>query len=375
MLPAATPLLLLAGVHLDGSLPDPIEILLVTPTGEGGRVSRSETIRALEDRLAEHTLLEPVLIDPTVNEDCRGRLACIVRSLGRRDDPTSKWLLVVTHITLEGEPDRVSLTLLDRVRAARQVGRAGAAEAEVRVDEAADRTSPVQVRDLDGLRSLLDRTFRVDFRSAWSESGHLPPRGSIVISGASKGALIDLDGRSLGTGDGQVVVIDRVRPGRHRVRVTAPGHPGLEQEVSVPSNGATEVLVPWPQSSHARLRTGLTVASGVLAAAGVGLLVTAAVTREDVRTACFDETPGCRGGSSFVGFGYDPDALQASEVDDGGMGWVPIGAALSGAGLALAVGTLLEEEERPPWWSMLGAVVVGGAAFGLAVGLDQARTP
>lgn len=370
---ALSTLLLTTGAVLDAYAPDPVSLLLVTPTGESGRVSRSEAIRAVSASLAAHSRLSPVLSDPIVNEDCRGRLACIVRVLrSSRSEVEAQWLLVVTQITLEGEPDRVSLTLVNISRATPLIEGLDEAEAEVRIDEASLRKPPSAVTDIGSFRELLDRAFRVDFRGAWLRSGHGPPRGSILLVGTPSGALVHVDERLVGTTSSDPSTrLERVARGVHRIRVSAYGTTTFETEVSVPERGSAEVQMP-PQGSRG-LRSGWIVGGGLLAAAGAGFLIGAAATDAQIRTACFSESPGCVGGASFVGFDYAPGASRPSDVDGGEVGMAPIGLGLGLAGMGIVLGALLEDGRDPPWWSAIAATAAGVAVFGAAVALDQGR--
>lgn len=366
---------------LSGSEPRPLALLLVTPTGEPGRISRSEAIRTVGEALESRTELFPEIVDPSVNEDCKGRLACIVRELRAasrsRHDP-ARWLLVVTQITLEGEPDRASATLVDLRRAEGLVDSVFGTDAEVRLDEASARAGPVLLESSDELASYLTRALDGPFRAPLAERGDLRAKGRLRIEPSVPGAIVQLDGRALGAVGSGPTVINRVRLGVHELRITAAGAPPWETWLELSAHAPEASIRPELDASPGRrsfLRPGLAVGGGVLAAAGAALVTWAILQAGDVDTACFRSRPGCEEGTGFAGFGYDARASRPEAVDPEGIGVAPLGAALAIAGTGIALGALLEGGEGVPWWSLGLSVVAGGAVLSASLLLDEGRLP
>ena len=210
---------------LSASEPEPLALLLVAPTGLPGQISRSEAIRAIEEAVGERTELRADPVDPSVNEDCRGRLACIVTTLNRqrpRDRDPAPWLLVVTRLTLEGEPDEVSATLLDLPRAESIVLSSLDPDVEVALDAATTRAPQASIRNSDELlryvRGILDGVLK----DPLARDGRLAARGSASIDPVTTGAVVTLDGRVLGATQSEALEIRRIRWGAHRVELSLP---------------------------------------------------------------------------------------------------------------------------------------------------------
>lgn len=353
----------------------PLEFLHVAPTGQPGRISRSDVLRTIEAGLKAHTVLRPNVVDPIVNEDCRGQLACIVRvvSEGGRGDP--RWLLLLTQISLSGELDRVRLTLLD-LRLAREVLQDPfGGEPEVALARAEHRAEPRPVAGPDELAALFDEALLGPLSAPLGAAQALRPTGSLTLKGGEAGAVVRIDGSMVGvSGDGELLV-DRVPLGPHEVELDYPGAGVWSSSFELsPDRPRVELRAerPAPELGPASTRAWFVAGGGVLAAGGAALLVAAAVTTESVSTACFEGAANCRPGSSFAGFGYDPSATDPRAVDPSGPGMAAVGLALATAGTGLAVGALFEDGEDVPWWSVGLSALAGGAAFGVAVALDSA---
>lgn len=355
---------------LSARSPAPLALLLVTPTGEPGRVSRSEALRALEAVLDTRTELRAVALDPSVNEACRGRLGCIVDAT-RSALSEASWLLVVTQITLEGEPDRVRALLLD-LRAL------PLDPDEDAIDAASVRAEAREVATAEALRAVFARAFAGPFRPPLARAGRVRAQGRVRLAPTVPGALVHVDGRPVGTTGPGPTRIRGLAPGRHELRLTAPGRSPWAAEVEVASGPALLLepeLAPRPSARRDAVRAGLAIGGAATALAGGALLAVAfADASSDVKTACFTSRPDCAGGQGFASFGYDASADRPEDVNPSGLGPGPVGAALAVMGTGVALGALFEEGETP-WWSLGLSVAAGGAVLGAALVLDGGDLP
>lgn len=360
---------------VSGSAPEPLAVLIATPTGETGQVSRSEVIRALDRAIDEATELSTVLVDPGVNKDCRGRLACIVNALTRKDSAI-QWLLVFTQVTLPERPDRVSMTFVDAARGSSLVEGLSGADAEDELDTVSSRSEPSTIRNGADLDAYLTQAFRKDLHRPLARAGRLRARGEIRLGPTQPGALVHLDGRPLVTTTQEPTYIERVASGPREVLLTL----GTSRWRAVVTVGEAPLeLYPklsGPGGGSSALRPALAIGGAVLAVAGSALTIAGAVSADpNVKTACLASRNGCVGGPSFVGFDYDPAAEDPDDVDSGSLGLAPMGGALAITGLGVAVGSLLEDGDGVPWWTLGLSILAGGAALGASVALDQGRLP
>src|SRR5262245_30997960 len=158
------------------SIRKPISFLLITPTGNIGSTSSSEIIRIVSELMTHHTDLEVAQLDPALVGDCKGRLACFVRKLGaeRRSESAPSMMLVLSILTQEGATDRLSVALVDVLRAqeleieANKTEDDWETELEARIFESAVLARPklATLANEEETRSFLRSLFEADLQRA-----------------------------------------------------------------------------------------------------------------------------------------------------------------------------------------------------------------
>lgn len=384
----------------------PLAFVLGTPTGELGRTSRSELIRIVSDLLRRHTNLELEALDSSVLEECEGRLGCItlkarrdyersalidanarpvpyrehMRQMRESKRRYSRYLLIVSNVTVSGQADRLSVSLLNTDLALNYLHEASREApdwqdvVEAKIESAAVVVPTVRAKT-EGpaeAETFLTRLFEESFRGPFEATGQWSPYGTIELRTSVDNAMVFLDERPVGSTQAGLTRIEKVDPGLHALRLEHPSFEPFSQQVEVRRMQSIEVQA----NPAARLavvsdvpRT-LTLWGGVaIAAAGVGLSIYGA-TRPDssLSVACFEGSPDCTGGRRFITFGYDSSKADRDPagINPKGVMIVPLGYSLVGTGAAFSVGALLSEPSEVPWLTWLTGVVVGAAAYGIS---------
>ncbi len=357
---------------LSGSTPEPVALLLLSPTGERGRVSRSDAIRTVEASLLRRTELSPTAVDPRIGADCRGKTNCIIRGLPPGDDGPVGWLLIVTLVSLEGSPDRASLVLIRLPRALPIDDDA----LEIALDGASHRATPSDISSSEAFARFVDAAIDGPLSAVLEQERAQRASGEVLLSRVPLGAVILVDGRPVGTAATADIRIERLRPGPHRIEVAPSTGPTWRSELEVGVGRVAptvEVALDLDPRSRAN-RIGVGIGGGALALGGAALVAVAAAIERPVASACFSSVPGCESGTSFVRSGYDPSAPLSADVNRYGVPLVPLGAALAVTGAGIALGAWLEDRDIP-WWSVGISTLAGAAVFGAAALAESGRMP
>jgi hypothetical protein len=341
---------------IEASNRTPLPALVLSPSGEAGRVGTSELLRALDRALSRHGRLVASPIEAAAVSDCHGRLGCIVEAL----PAGTRRALVVSDLSAPNEPDLVFALLVDVPRAllARDHAVRGRAEwqadLEAEIDASAVRVRSERVelaRPEDALR------FFETLIARWAalEPAELGPAGAVRIVGAPEGLELELDDLALGRTQAGGTLLCGLAAGGHRVRVRGPeGAWSAEIEVAPALTATLAAALP----EAARFRTGLRVAGLGAAAAGVAFGALALLRHSDQVTYCAHPPNGA---GSCPGRGF-------STLDDGGPGPLvgPLGYSLVLTGAVWGLGPLLEDGEP------VGALLAGALAGALAYGISAA---
>ncbi len=394
-------------VHLEE--PQPLSFLLSTPTGEIAAVNSSEIIRILDELFAAHTNLRPVLLDASLMDECRGRLVCLslkarpdyrrealmtdsgelapfrehVDRLRRDGVVYSRYLLVLTNVTREGQPDRMSALLVDTDQALalfhaadrRRDGWEDDLEARVAASAVLAEVRRKEIPTAALARGFMNDLFTKTLRPPLEEAGYYEPYGALEITCDVEGAGISIDGTTVGVTQDEPIAVRRVRPGTHVIELTDPKHAPFTVSVLVERGQTAPVSVDLRalENNPSRIADRIVFWSGIaLSVIGAGVLVAAVATQDrDLVTACFDEPGGdCSGGSAFTTLGArHADDTAPEDVNPRGLLLGPFGYSLIGAGATFTVGSLFEEDSAP-WISLIAGLVIGGTAYGLSAALD-----
>lgn len=385
----------------------PVAFVLGTPTGEPGQTSRSQIIRIVSDLLRRQTNLELVQLGAEVMNQCRGRLACLsdqaredyrrsallddagrplrfethLRRLRNGKVPYTKYLLLVSNVTIREQPDQISVVLIDTDIAlgiAHDASRSAEDwqdAVEARISATALVMGPVkgELRGPDDAQVFWGRLFETNLQPVLAKHGHWSPYGRIDLNCAHNDAIIFLDEQALGATQAGTTRIDKVNPGSHTIRVELAGHQSWTTDVQVRrgQTQAQQVHLPAILSESASYARDTTLWTGAaLVALGAGLTIYGVQkANSGVQTACFD-VPGapCSSGTRFITFGYNPDAIRTDSgpVNPGGLMIVPLGYSLAGTGATLTAGSLLSDEADLPWATWAAGLAVGVVAYGLS---------
>ncbi len=379
--------------------------VLGTPTGEPGQTSRSQIIRIVSDLLRRETNLELQQLETEVIGQCRGQLGCLseqtrrdyqrsaltdesgkllrfethVRRLREGKVPYTKYLLLVSNVTIRGQSDQISAVLIDTDLALQIMHESNRSvedwqdTAEGRISASALVVPAVtgQLRGPDDAQVFFGRFFDSSLQPVLTKAGHWRPYGRIDVDSAHNGAAIFLDGQALGVTRAGITRIEKVDPGPHRLRIEHPKYQPWTAEFHV-QRGRTHHtqarLQARVDNSSASARDVTFWTGAALATLGAGLTAYG-IQRTDsgIQSACFDapQTP-CTSGTRFITFGYSPQRVDSGPLNPVGVMIVPLGYSLVGTGTVLGVGALLSEEEKLPWMSWAIGLAVGVVAYGVS---------
>ncbi len=385
----------------------PLAFILGTPTGEMGRTSRSEIIRIVSDLLRRHTNLELEPLDANALKQCQGRLGCLtlqarddyersallgpsglprpfrehVRAMRQAQRRYSRYLLIVSNITVAGQPDRLSAMLINTDLALTYLHEASrdapdwqdVTEAKI---ESAAVVVPSTRKKVHGPREaevFLSRLFEDAFRSPFEATGQWAPYGTVDINCPVPEAVVFLDERPLGSTQAGLTRLEKVDPGLHRLRIEHQGYKPYSTEVQVRRKQTASVQVELSANPVQvnDLPRQVTLWGGIaLAAAGAGLTVYGATRpQQGLSVACIEGgATSCSGGSRFVTFGYDPEQADRDPraINPSGVMVVPLGYSLIGTGASFTAGAALTEAGDLPWIPWVAGLVVGAAAYGIS---------
>lgn len=385
----------------------PVAIVVHSPTGESGQVGFSDVIRAIDERVKRYTDLEPQTVDSALFSGCEGRLSCLVR-VTRRDyqrerlrlgdgryAPYSKhrmrlreegivvpgYMLIVTHVAVQGRPDRVvahffntDLALQVYHEAPRRPGWADAVEDQV-LEQAvlAEMRQPELLPS--GVDAFAESLFTEHLRPVLAARGHWLPFGTVEVRDAPAGGSVEVDGRTVGVTREGSTRLEEVPPGAHQVRIRHPDYQDLEASVVV-ETGRTALVQGKMKIDRSRSSAGPQVvfwSGAALAAAGLGVLVYAVASDSGARTVCVgDGADFCTEGTRFQAGsirGSDPGVLDPGP--GGGVLLAPLGYSMLGSGLIMSVGSkTFEKKSEFPWWSVGIGLAAGAAAYGISAAVD-----
>ena len=383
-----------------------LAFVLSTPTGRSARVRSSELIRRIDRRLRADTSFAMQTMPADIVRQCRGLLGCLalkvrtdydpstlrrsdgallpyrehVRRLRRRGLDYTRYLLVVSNVTLPERPDRVSAVLVDTDIALQLYHDARRDRAnwqdtfEARVDSAAvvggNAKSEVNTPE------DVDRFFRTYLEKKvgpkLAQTGHWRPYGSIQIAHSVAHAAVIWDGRTVGSTAEGPTYLTQALAGQHTLILRHPRYEDAQETVVVEAGKTTQVqfdLRLKPASASLGRQIVLWSGAGLVAAGGA--LSIYAITQDDssATSACIGD--GCTSSTSFQTFGYTPDAGTTEAINPSGVLVAPLGYSLAATGAAWSLGSLLmSEEDEFPWWPFVIGLAAGGLSYGLSAALD-----
>lgn len=381
----------------------PLAFVVIAPTGEVAQIRTSDIIRIVSEVVHTHTNLTVVNLEPDLVQECRGRLLCLVQKVRpdyiqeslRREDGTlypyqahledlaqrkavySKYFVVLTNVTQDGESDRFQLSLVNTDDALQlyHVATHDRSDWEPRVEAAINEaalTGPREtVADPTAARAYIERTVVELFRPVLDRSGHWEVYGSIVLKPVLEGMEITLDGVPVGTTRSGQTRLLGVNPGDRQLGLQHDGFEPFQTLVRVDRNQESTVevsLVARASGTNAAARQVLFWGGAALGAAGAALVTYAIVAHDSsVKGACF----GCGGGSEWIGFGYDPSvANTAGDANPPSLPVAPLGYSLVVTGALWSLGTAFFGDEGSfPWLPLLTGVAAGGLSLGLSAAL------
>ena len=364
----------------------PIAVILNTPTGEMGKLSRSEVLRELDAHLSANTDLYAVEIEGASVKSCRGDLLCVasavrpdlqpgqgVRSIApemvERPLTKARYLLVLSNLARPDRADRIAALLFDMVRA-NAIATATAAPAEgsdahdewrYQIDQEVKRKATVELDwaeapDQTALRLYFERVLTIELRARFLATGNWKPFGALEITVDVPEMGIRIDDRLMGVTQRGTTRIMQVPSGAHRVRLEHPDFEDFETEVQV-VQGQTASLLPqlilgqsvMSRSVHSAMFWG----GGALALAGTALTIAAVVqSGASDQYSCASE-PGGRCSAAFVRLGDGP--LTA-----------PLGYSLLALGGTSLLGEQLTDDANVPWIALAIGVAAGVGAYAIS---------
>jgi hypothetical protein len=392
--------LLLGQTTLDAGERVSLPVAINSPTGEGGRIGLSDIIRSLDGAIRASTDLEVEPLDPGLLDVCDRRLACLVEksrpdySRERLRNPDGSYqpyrahvfrlrdqqiavprlMLVVTHVTLRGQPDRLSIQAVHTDIAlevvhdtARQPGWERRIESRL-FERAVLGSVQLRASSVDELNRRLPAALS-DLQDVFRRLGHDRPFGSIAMRGPPTGATLSLDDRVLGATAGDTTVVG-VRAGSRTLKLEHPEFESAAYDLRVQPSRVTTLdvaLIPRASASSRTLRDVTRWTGVATVAAGIGVLAYAA-TRPSPTIVCFSD---CGNDGGFIGSGGPNGGLGPATTEGRGVLLAPLGGALVGAGLGWSVGTLtFERRADVPWLSWLIGAGAGAAIYGVASALE-----
>lgn len=306
------------------------------------------------------------------------RLSCWIRTARAGESGArARFVLVISVLARDGEPDRLSAQLLD-VEAA-----ADAVRGDPTPDEAEDL---VQIHATHGTvgatlvdsRAALDRWLRAlvedVLRGPLEARGEWAPFGGLRVT-TDRPLVAELDGRSLGALDAGVTTLAEVRAGPRVLTLRDPASdPPLTvtHRVAVERGAEAAVVVVMPSSIAPVARVVSTWSGLATTAAGAGLVVWALAAAPSSRALAPCSGAGCEGPQPARW--DDPCTLtRADPATCGaqrGLRVAPLGGALILAGTSWAVGGALGDPDQVPWIAWLAGVAAGALAYGIAVAVE-----
>lgn len=226
---------------------------------------------------------------------------------------------------------------------------------------ARSRRTPVErPEDVD---AFFERLFAAHFRDALSRTGAFVRFGVIELRGDDPAEVL-LDGVRVAETPGGRMRLLGVLPGRHTVRIYRADSFAFEREVVVTEGETvTESYALVRNAPIRRARIGILTAGAVVAATGFTLVavgISSARVRSEAR---FDWVP-----QGQAGFGLDFARWGSVPI-------APLGYGLVAFGAGGVLGYLLTDADEVPWGWAVAGVLVGAAAFGVSVAVDDAAGP
>jgi hypothetical protein len=395
----------------------PLAFLLITPTGQVGSTASTEIIRVLSELVDRHTNLHLREFDPQSVSECKGLLGCFVTKvrpdydrqsmmlgsggfapysehldrLKREKKEYPQLLLVLSNLTVPGQPDRLTVVVVDTDRAL-ELSQGVSHDAdgwerdlEARINENALLARPKweQLKSEEEVRRYLDRVFNEDLRRAFLTTENWEPYGSIEVDLARSDVSIELDGTTVGTTRSGVTRLVSVTPGRRAMKLSNPLLKPYGTEVTVERGKIarlTPVLEIAPQQGASTLRTVLLWSGVGVAVVGASITGYAIANTSDVSTYCVMSAPNgaCMETKSFKTSSYNANAAPTffpSMVNPSGVLMAPLGYSLFAAGAVWSLSMLLfDRESEVPWLELIIGAVVGGASYAVSAALNP-KTP
>lgn len=351
----------------------PLAVVVVTPSGAPGRVSRSEVIRHLADLLARDTDFSPDLLDDGLVKECRGSTSCLVLHAER-----SPYLLVVSNLTASDGADLMTAFLVDveQALAARSgislesPGWQDEADAAIRPAIVA-RSERAEIATGDEARTFMEAFLRDRARAPLAAAGHWQPFGAIEIVADSAGLAVRLDDVTVATTSTGSTRLVGVAPGTRRITIEHPDYAAFSTNVDV-DRGTTAVVRAALERSNGEgsaIRSGVLWSGVVISAAGVFVSVFALAKHDGGTRYCgvAEGSAPCAADRDFRASCYD----SRTGTNCGGVLIAPLGLALIGLGATWSLGTLsFGDADAIPWWQIAAGVALGGAIYAISAVAD-----
>ncbi len=336
----------------------PAVCVVTTPTEGRSHFTVSEVRTAVDQVLREETGLRLLPIDPTLDR-CVGRPSCFARSLASVEDGGQRPPLLIA-VSLRGDGFLV-VSLFDLPRAiALGMERGDLARdpdaldgvifERASLDDGAA-TAPRDVGD------LLD-TVRGSIRAASGRSAALSKLGVLQLDVDVADAVVEIDGRLIGTTPlGRVDVVD-LRLGRRSLAVSKAGHVTHREVVDVADDGLALEKIRLPVVSSGFPGTVVWPTAGLLGAATVLVGVGIASAGDQAGTCVARPEVDCQPHPRFT-------RLFAGEGGGVGPMTVPLGYSLGVSGLTYAAAQGLMSDDAHWWLAPLIALVAGALTYSL----------
>ena len=379
--------------------------MLSTPTGRQAQVGSSELIRRIDERLRIDTSFSLTTLPAELVKTCRGRLGCLalksrpdyvpnnlvdasgrplpfreyVRRLKASRTRYTRYLLVVSNVTLPGRADRLSAALVDTDIALEMFHEArrdlpeweDRFEARVDAGALAGPTATGQVRTADDVTAFFERFLGTNVRERLERTRHWRPYGRVRIDTPVPHVAISWDGRTVGSTMPGATQLVQARAGQHELTLAHPDFEPVTRTVKVVPGETTVVPVTLERKPNAGSGRPWLLWSGVgLVAVGSAISVYALTQQDgDATTVCIGAD--CPSGAGFQTTGYQPTASASDEINPPGLLLGPLGYSIAATGAVWSLGTLLSDEDVEfPWLPLVLGLVVGGASYGVSVAAD-----
>jgi hypothetical protein len=354
---------------------NPLPVVLLIPSAKLGVIDPRALVRGLAARLEARSDLYAEVVEPERAADCAGAISCLIERTG-----SSSPLLLVLSAVKAKDRDRISATLVDAEQARREMRRSGVEDREAAISERAVLVRPeyADIAASDQLEPFLDRLIQRDLRPVLEARGAWEPFGGLVLEGAPAGAVISIDGAVAGVAQAGINRVEGIKPGARMIAVEHPRFEPASVAVEIARGELARVSLPElaRRGSELGLRRGLFWTGIGASAAGVALVIAAAVSAGDTQVLCLTTDPEdsrCSGHSSFWELGGSPAAggSRFSPERSGGVPLAPLGISLVAAGAGFTLGAaFLGEEQDPPWLALAIGLGAGALSFGLSIALD-----